>query len=506
MELRADTAEKLEGDDGYDVAEPHAASMIHSLRAFGYDLATALADLVDNSITALAKNIWIEFYWNGAESWIATYDDGKGMTQAELIAAMRPGSSSPLDKRDPADLGRYGLGLKTASFSQAKRLTFGTTQNKAVAVRCWDLDYVTECGDWRMLRKGSAAFTSTGLTRLASIPSGSVVFWEEMDRITPASTDKNDSKAQDQFYHRADQVKSHLAMVFHRFLDPRENVGRTPLKIWVNGQQISPWDPFLTAEKATQLLTEESLLLKGSRLEVKPYVLPHHARMTAERHKLASGVKGWNAQQGFYVYRNRRLLAAGTWLGLGFQQEEHYKLARIQLDIPNNMDADWEIDVKKSRATPPPAIREGLKRLATATRSKAAAVYRHRGARIQRAGQETIYLWEAKTRRSKVFYQINRSHPIVSAALESGGNKVRSLLHLIEETIPIATITKDWAEDPTRQCAPFDESATPELRGALMDIYKSLIGAGVSAQNAKLRLVNIEPFDRFPHIVAALDE
>ena len=490
----------------YDIAQPHAAAMIHSLRAFGYDLATALADLIDNSISAFAKNIRLEFHWNGDRSTISVVDDGKGMSEKELLAAMRPGSLSPLHARDPQDLGRYGLGLKTASFSQAKRLTVGTRQGGLTSVRCWDLDYVTQCSDWRLLRKGTEAFTQNAMPRLDPLTSGTVVFWEAMDRITPPGTETNSDKAHQQFLQRADQVKAHLAMVFHRFLDSRENVGKTPLKIWLNGNLVEPWDPFLSSEKATQLLTEEAVPLLGSRLTVKPYVLPHHTKLSTEQHKQAAGMKGWNAQQGFYVYRNRRLLAAGTWLGLGFQQEEHYKLARIQLDIPNHMDAEWEIDVKKSRATPPPAIREQLKILATAARSRAAAVYRHRGARIQKGTQEMVYLWEQKVRRGKVFYQINRRHPIVAEMMQSCGEKTRALLHLLEETIPIATITKDWAEDPKQQSAPFDDKTSPEMLSVLKQVYHSLRTAGSTPQQAKIVLLNMEPFHQFPAIIASLDE
>ncbi len=480
--------------------------MIHSLRAFGYDLATALADLIDNSISANAKNVRLEFHWDGDQSTISVVDDGKGMSEKDLLAAMRPGSISPLQARDPQDLGRYGLGLKTASFSQAKRLTVGTKQGGAISVRCWDLDYVTECSDWRLLRKGTPAFTQDALPRLEAMTSGTVVFWEAMDRITPLGTETNSDRAHQQFLQRADQVKAHLAMVFHRFLDPRENVGKTPLKIWLNGNPIEAWDPFLSGEKATQLLTEEAVPLLGSRLTVKPYVLPHHTKISAEKHKLASGVKGWTAQQGFYVYRNRRLLAAGTWLGLGFQQEEHYKLARIQLDIPNHMDAEWEIDVKKSRATPPPAIREQLKTLATAARSKASAVYRHRGARIQKGTQEMVYLWEQKVRRGKVFYRVNREHPVVAAMMQSCGEKTRALLHLLEETIPIAIITKDWMEDPTKQSAPFDDKTSPEMLLVLKQVYFGLTASGSTPQQAKIALLSMEPFHQFPDIIASIGE
>ena len=250
----------------YDLATPRAGAMIYSLRAFGYDLATALADLIDNSIAANAKNVWLDFHWNGAASYISALDDGDGMTETQLLDAMRPGSQSPLAERDPADLGRYGLGLKTASFSQAKRLTVGTKQGDTIAVRCWDLDYVTECGDWRLLRKGSETFAENAMPYLEAKTSGTVVFWEAMDRITPPGTDVNSEKAQNHFYYRADQVKAHLAMVFHRFLDPRENPGKTPLKLWINEQPIAAWDPFLSNEKATQLLAEETVPLLGCRL------------------------------------------------------------------------------------------------------------------------------------------------------------------------------------------------------------------------------------------------
>ncbi len=504
VDNQSETVQDISED--YDIAQPRADAMIHSLRAFGYDLATALADLIDNSIAANAKNIWLDFHWNGEKSTISVVDDGKGMTEPELLAAMRPGSRSPLLERDPKDLGRFGLGLKTASFSQAKLLTVGTKLDDALAVRCWDLDYVTKCGDWRLLKKGSEKFNNIALTLLEPLSSGSMVFWEAMDRITPIGTQVDNDKAQENFLQRAEKVKAHLAMVFHRFLDPRENPGKTPLKIWLNGNQIKEWDPYLSHETATQLLTEEAVSLLGSRLVVKPYVLPHHSKISSEKHKAASGVKGWNAQQGFYVYRNRRLLAAGTWLGLGFQQEEHYKLARIQLDIPNHMDAEWEIDVKKSRATPPPSIKEQLKTLATATRSIAAAIYRHRGARIQNGSKEIVFLWNQKSRRGKVFYEINRDHPIVSTALEVGGAKVRNLLHMIEETIPIATITRDWSADPTSQTTPFDEKTNPEMIATLKHIYQSLTTSGNTPKQAKIILLNMEPFHLFPSIVESIEE
>jgi len=363
----------------YEIAAPRADAMIQSLRAFGYDVPAAIADLIDNSIAAGAKNVWLEFYWSGAESYVAIADDGAGMTEGELSAAMRPGSRSPLEERDAKDLGRFGLGLKTASFSQCLSLTVASRKKAAgaaAAVRCWDLEYVTECGDWRLLCGGSETFRAHGLARLEALPSGTVVFWEKMDRVTPPGTQTNSSPEHDLFLRRIEEVRAHIAMVFHRYLD---GIPGRPLRIHVNGELVKAWDPFAAKHSATQHLPEEAMPFRGEALMVRPFILPHHSKMSKAAYEEAKGPKGWDAQQGFYVYRNKRLLVAGDWLGF-FQKEQHCKLARIQVDIPNSMDETWEIDVKKSRAWPPPQLRRHLRRPASATRARATEVYRNRGA------------------------------------------------------------------------------------------------------------------------------
>ena len=145
-------------DDQCDLAEPHAASMSESLRAFGYELPSAIADLVDNSIFAEARNVWVDFHWNGAQSTICVTDDGHGMDEAVLVDAMRLGSRNPLESRHPRDLGRYGLGLKTASFSQCRRLIVRSRAADGEEVtRCWDLDFVAARNRWLLLREVDAS-------------------------------------------------------------------------------------------------------------------------------------------------------------------------------------------------------------------------------------------------------------------------------------------------------------------------------------------------------------
>lgn len=364
------------GEEETDHAPPQAACLAESLRAFSYELPTALADLVDNSLTAHARNVWLDFHWDGAESVIALTDDGDGMTEDALRAAMRPGSQSPLVPREPHDFGRFGLGLKTASFSQARRFTVRTrTRKSGPATRCWDLDHIARVNDWQLLRTADAA-AELHFQRFAKLAHGTAVVWQKLDRLV-AGNATGEARQQDFFLQRAAAVRHHLAMVFHLLM-----AGRQGVKLWLNGRAIEPWDPFLSGEKATQMLGITRLKLRGETVEVEPFVLPHHSRIPRQTHEAAGGPHGWNAHQGFYVYRHRRLLVAGDWLGFGWRKEEHYKLARLRVEVPNALDHDCSIDVTKSRAVPPPALRDELRRIAEATRSLAKRVFSHRGAKL----------------------------------------------------------------------------------------------------------------------------
>jgi hypothetical protein len=489
----------------YDLAEPLAGALIQSLRAFGYDLSTAIADLIDNSITAGANSIDLEFFWNGAQSYFLIADDGVGMTEERLIQAMRPGSQSPLEKRDDKDLGRFGLGLKTASFSQAKKLTVASKRDGCTSVRCWDLDFVTETGQWCLLRSGSAVFVEQILPRLHEVSQGTIVVWEAMDRVIPEGTDTQNSLARDQFYERMEHVSRHLEMTFHRFLRPEP--GQKALKIRVQGHELKAWDPYLSGESAHRLLTEESVRIFGTSLTVVPHILPHKSKLKPEVFDRAAGPKGWNAQQGFYVYRNRRLLVAGSWLGLkSLRQDEHCKLARILIDIPNHMDDLWGIDVKKSRAYPPLAVRDALARIATKTRSEAEKVYRSRGGRLQTVAEHKIVtLWESHLRNRRVSYRLNRGHPLVKAACDAGGEAVSDLLRFIEETVPASRLTLSDENDSHVQAEPF-ESEQAELLERLRRMYRKFRELGLTALETRQELAATDPFHRFPALIGMLEE
>ncbi len=482
--------------DEYDHAPPNAGALIESLRAFGYDLQTAIADIIDNSISANAKNIWIDFNWNGDKTTISIKDDGRGMTKSELIEAMRPGNISPSIIRDSKDLGRFGLGLKTASFSQCRRLTVATkSKDSNVAIRCWDIDYVIKTNDWRLLKINT---NMDHFLLLTDMDYGTIVLWENID-VHCKNTNVNDQKSQRMFLSRIDIVKKHLAMTFHRYLE------RQRLKIWINNIAVEPWDPFLIGEKATQLLSEESRDIFGSRIVVKPYVLPHHTKISSETYQYAEGPRGWTAQQGFYVYRNERLIVAGSWLGLGFRKMDHYQLARIQIDIPNSMDYEWELDVKKSVARPPDYLREDLKRIARLTIERAMDIYRHRGKIIQRASpSEFIFLWEKRVQHGKIFYSINRNHPLIISLLTEpteSSPRLNALLKLLEETVPVNLIIIDNAESPDKHGRPFEKTPSNELKEIALEVYNAMIKSGLSPQDAKNKLLTMEPFDNYSKFI-----
>jgi hypothetical protein len=487
----------------YDLAPPRASTLIESLRAFGYELPTAIADLVDNSITAEARNIWIDFHWAGADSVIALTDDGVGMSTDQLVAAMRLGSRNPLELRHKNDLGRFGLGLKTASFSQCRRLTVRTRGDGADAVtRCWDLDHIARADDWQLLR-GADSKGEGHLERIERLRHGTTVLWQKLDRLTaPSSVD--DEKQQQAFLDHAEKVRQHLGVVFHLLMTESPAV-----KIILNGHPITAWNPYLLNETATQILAATKLRLRRHTVEVRPYILPHQSKISRAVFDAAAGPRGWTAHQGFYVYRNRRLLVPGDWLGFGWSKEENYKLARILVEIPNALDHDWQIDVTKSRAIPPPALREELRRIGVRTRAEAKRIYSHRGAKLATSSNaDRVFTWEPVVRHGKVSYRLNREHPLLKRAQSTSTDRAAfaAFLRLVEETVPYPHITFENSERPGSLAGPFDHVRESDVRQIMEQVYDSLVATGYGTEDAINRLRTISPFELFPSILETIRE
>ena len=488
-------------------APPRADGTIEALRGLGYTTEAALADLIDNSISAGAKRIDVDFHWNGGESWIAIGDDGHGMTDPELDQAMRLAERNPLMERSSTDLGRFGMGLKTASFSQCRRLTVASRRDGNSSCLRWDLDFlVNEAGgDWLLL-EGPDSGSGDRIGPLDQKENGTIVLWEVLDRIV-----SNGFKDQD-FLDLIDRVERHLGMVFHRFLD-----GSAPsVELRINGRKVRAWDPFLTWHPATWRSPEVPIGAADWKVHARTHVLPHKDRMTDKEFVEAGGPDGWSSQQGFYVYRGRRLLVPGSWLGLGrgrsWSKDESHRLTRIRLDIPNSSDTDWKIDIRKSTAHPPVRLRDQLTRLAEDARERARRVFLHRAQSNTSVGrsEEVAPVWISKDLTSGRKYLVDRSHPAVQPLLETGrdvAERVEAMLRVLEETIPVQRIWLDTAESGEQAKAGFTSEPSSEVMEVLLVLYRNLLLLkGMSPEMARRQLLATEPFDLHPDLVAGLPD
>ncbi|GAA4414685.1 ATP-binding protein [Quisquiliibacterium transsilvanicum] len=480
-------------------------AMLEALRGLGYSTAAAVADIVDNSISAGAGEVRIEARWDGAGTRIAILDDGVGMSDAELESAMRMGDKNPLAERDAHDLGRFGMGLKTASFSQCRRLTVASVKHGAKSCLRWDLDELAALPDdeW-LLFEGPAAGSEVHLASLDGEHSGTLVLWEALDRIV------TDGYTADNFNDLIDNVESHLAMVFHRLIQGP----RARLKLLLNGRPVSAWDPFMTGHPAkpwTSPVTNHQTAY--GIVSVQCHVLPHRDRLTNSEFEENAGPAGWTAQQGFYVYRNERLLVAGGWLGLGsaraWNREEAHRLARIRLDIPNTADADWKIDVRKSVARPPVSLRPWLTLLAENTRDRARRVFAYRGSPAPAAGNEPIeQAWRVERLKSGLRYRIDEAHPSVAAVMESAGSLkplVKSMLRVIEETVPVQRVWLDTAENKETPRTGFEGEPNEAVIEVANVLFMDLIARkGLSVEEARRSMLRTEPFQKYPQLVERL--
>lgn len=358
-----------------------------SLRDIGYDLPSAVADLVDNSVDALATTIAIDVCRTARDSFIRIADDGRGMTERTFDEAMRYGSRRAYGR---SDLGTFGLGLKTASLSQCRCLTVATrtTPRGRLRIRRWDLDEVAKRDAWELQRLVPSECPPYLVNPLESAV-GTVILWEKLDRILAYSRPASEYAVR-ALEAMSESIAEHLSMVFHRFLSGETSDGRR-LQILLNGKPLEPWDPFARSEPATKRLPEQRLALNGGGKSVvctvRPYVLPSQGQFSSvEAHAASAGPKKWNRQQGIYLYRGGRMIQSGGWNRLR-TMDEHSKLARIAIDIPAGLDDLFQINVAKMRVVVPDELRPQLRALAAGVVNDAQEAYRRR-LRLVAGGRE----------------------------------------------------------------------------------------------------------------------
>ena len=418
---------------------PRASTLIESLRDMGYSLSTALADVIDNSITAGAKHINIFADTHDGVPAIGIVDDGTGMTEDELLEAMRPGSSSPLAVRDLGDLGRFGLGLKTASFSQCRRLTVVTSKDGNIAGAVWDLDVVSEKENWvaMLLKPPLEVRWSRHLKN-----DGTLVIWEKLDRLI----DRDDSGDRHDLVMQLDEAISHIEFVFHRFLSGRDG---SRISMSLNGTRLKAFDPFNASHPATQHHAVDYISIDNQEMRIWPVTLPHHEKVSEAEWKRYAGPEGYVTNQGFYLYRNRRLIVYGTWFRLA-RHQELTKLARVGIDIPNTLDSEWKIDVRKASAQPPPVVRERLRRIIEKLGVPSKRTYTARGTKLTDGSR--LPVWLRIRDKNYVSYEVNVEHPLITSFSEKlhidQSREFRRILRLIATGLPLDSLHVDISGSP----------------------------------------------------------
>lgn len=474
-------AEQLDYECSGIELPPIASILMQSLRSVGYSTSAALADLVDNSISALAKTVHVSVSMRPTP-FVSIADDGEGMSEETLLSAMRFGSRDPRDPRQDSDLGRFGLGLKTASLSQCRKLSVVSLKSGRLSIARWDLDECDRRASWWLERPAREELPVEPLKFLQEREHGTAVIWENLDRLGAGGGERAILDAAD-----------YLALVFHRFL-AGEMAG--PFSILLNDRRLEPADPFLEGHARGQALHTETVTVDGHTVTVTPFVLPYPSRLGSEDLERAGGRESLKTGHGFYIYRGGRLVVPGGWFRI-VPSDDLIRLARIRVDLPVELDHLWKIDIRKAIAEPPPALRPHLKRLVGTVATRSRRVYTHKG--IPEDDRQRVPLWERHDMRDAgATWRINREHPVVISLLAGHENpeSIAAFLNLVEQNLPIHDIHIHTANDQ-----PVFEPEVPD-ETELEIVARRILSAFADQPEIAARIIEglpiTEPFNRNP--------
>lgn len=415
---------------------PPAKTLIFGLRCIGYNFSTALADIIDNSISADAKNIKVFSNPDAKEPYVVIFDDGCGMGRKDLENAMTLGSDREAKADCELELGRFGLGLKSASFSQCLKLTVASKDCNRINAMRYDLKKIETTNEWRLdILDDDEIKYLPEIKRLNEAKSGTIVIWEQFDKIEESAKSFKDS-----FIATIGLAKQHIEFVFHRFCDN--------INFEFNGHKIEKRDPFLSEYTNTQEGRTQEILIDGNKIVVTPFVLPYAGSLNEEQKKMLGNPKSIYDDQGFYIYRNKRLIIWGSWLHMNIRSEFN-KLARVRVDIPSELDSMWMLDVKKSSAKIPDRIKEQLKISVKDSIVRSKREIKYPG---KKEAEAEMPLWRrVEFHGGVVKYEINKEdNPIYMELLSILDEDQRKLLNAyldkIEEFIPKGLIVSDNAD------------------------------------------------------------
>jgi len=416
---------------------PNASNFVQSLRRFGYSFSSALADIIDNSIFAKSSEISITYY--PKETYLTILDNGLGMDKDELEQAMELGSGNPSATRDPKDLGRFGCGLKTASFSQSTRLIVLSKKNKNLNGAIWDLDAIqNDHKSWQLGILNSKE-VDIYIKNYGNIDtnSGTLVIWENIDSI-----DIHSNKGQSTQNNKIKIAKQDISLIFHRF------IGKN-LKIFFNHENLESLNPFLVGKSYESPIQKISIDGTDKIIYMQGFTLPAASRLTSEELRKAELDKGLSQTQGFYIYRNNRLITYGGWLGL-----ERYQaltnLSRVKVDVPNSLDDSWQTDVKKTTMIPPPGVLNAMKTLLDRFHDPSKTIHKRKAGEAIKNSKIWLRSENRNDEQISANYHIDKNSNDFTAVKtlinKSSYQTLEKLINNIEEGLPHASIFADWAD------------------------------------------------------------
>jgi hypothetical protein len=348
----------------------------------------------------------------------------------------------------------------------------------------WDLDHVAEQNEW-------AIHLPDDLSNISCVgklqASGTLVLWEKLDRLISGHS-RDVAKRAEVINLRLAECERHLRLVFHRFMEEAK-----PLRILLNGRQLLPLDPFARKNPATINDPEETLELPQGDVEIQSFTLPHHKQMNNSQWEDIGGPEGHQKSQGFYLYRGKRLILYGTWFGL-CRQSELTKLSRVRVDIANSMDSEWKIDVKKSSAQLPPAVKDRLKKVIERIVDGSKRTYRKRGSKL--VDQERLPMWHRIQADGQIRYRPNVDHPAFAGFAASLPEELRraftNCIALVGASLPIETLHADMA-GTAEQIVP-DRVDEDTLVQAVQSTITMLLGARKDLKDIVAMMKDVDPF------------
>lgn len=480
--------------------KPTADVLMISMRAMGYSFESAIADIVDNSVSADAKNIYLKFPSGPMEEfYVAICDDGWGMTKDELFDAMKYGSEQKKGKRADNDLGRFGLGLKAASLSQCRKLTVASKKDGIVSAYIWDLDVVEKEKDWYVIECSDDQIENIKeISWFKDKESGTIVVWENFDLI-----EKSSGNVYSELNNYKTSTSEYLSLIFHRYLN---RTGSNKLSMKVNNYELKGLDPFLENHNKTNIRKKREIVIEDSdgierTVYVQPYILPYQKDLSDEDKKLSGGIENYRSKQGFYVYRNERLIVWGSWFGR--HRDELTKYARVKVDIPNTLDDIWGVDIKKQSAKIPASIKSRLTKAVDEAMDIAVKVQTYRG-RVEKIDEKTDYIWDRIEKRDNQFaYKINRKSRIFDLIKDKVDDETWNLIDMVleevEDAVPYQQIYIDKSQSRMNETEDEERTADVENKALMLISLAQAMGNNDRKQIIE-DLFTSEPFVKYPKL------